>query len=95
MCVPLVEVVALNISQAAEGELYVDDGKSFEFLQGASIHRRFVFSKGKLTSVNMAPTSSRKSQFSSDCIIQRIILLGYIGGSKSVSIEPANQKAKI
>ena len=87
-------MVALNSSQAAEGELYVDDGKSFEFLQGASIHRRFVFSKGQLTSVNLAPTSG-KSQFSSDCIIERIILLGYVGGSKSVSIKPANQKAEI
>ncbi|KAK4841077.1 hypothetical protein QYF36_025035 [Acer negundo] len=92
---PYTLVVALNSSQAAEGELYVDDGKSFDFLQGSSIHRRFVFSKGQLTSVNMAPTSSGKSQFSSDCIIERIILLGYVGGSKSVSIEPVNQKAEI
>ncbi|KAK3211426.1 hypothetical protein Dsin_016132 [Dipteronia sinensis] len=92
---PYTLVVALNSSQAAEGELYIDDGKSFKFLQGASIHRRFVFSKGQLTSVNMAPNSSGKSQFSSDCIIDRIILLGYVGGSKSASIEPANQKAEI
>ncbi|GAB4855720.1 hypothetical protein Ancab_024364 [Ancistrocladus abbreviatus] len=41
-------VIALNSSQAAEGELYVDDGKSFEF---GTIHR-FIFSNGKLTSLN-------------------------------------------
>ncbi|KAH7566935.1 hypothetical protein ACOSP7_023641 [Xanthoceras sorbifolium] len=92
---PYTLVVALNSSQAAEGELYVDDGKSFEFLQGAFIHRRFVFSKGQLTSVNMAPNSSGESRFSSQCIIERIILLGYVGGSKSASIEPVNQKAEI
>lgn len=86
--------MALNSSQAAEGELYVDDGKSFEFLQGAFIHRRFIFSEGQLTSVNIAPTAV-KSQFNSNCIIERIILLGYRGASKGVMIEPANQKTEI
>ncbi|KAJ7957062.1 Alpha-glucosidase [Quillaja saponaria] len=38
---PYVLVIALNSSQAAEGELYIDDGKSFEFQQGAYIHRPF------------------------------------------------------
>lgn len=87
-------MVALNSSQAAEGELYVDDGKSFQFLEGAFIHRRFVFANGQLTSINLA-TSPGKSQFSLDCIIERIVLLGYTGGSKSASIEPANQKVEI
>ncbi|GAV59594.1 Glyco_hydro_31 domain-containing protein/Gal_mutarotas_2 domain-containing protein [Cephalotus follicularis] len=92
---PYTLVVALNSSQAAEGELYVDDGKSFEFEQGAYIHRRFVFSDGKLASLNMAPTALGKLQFSSECIVERIILLGYTPGPKSALIEPANQKAEI
>lgn len=83
----------MNSSQAAEGQLYVDDGKSFDFLEGAFIHRRFVFSNGQLKSINMAPAAG-KSRFSSECIIERIILLGH-GGSKSALIEPANQKAEI
>ncbi|KAJ0041468.1 hypothetical protein Pint_27440 [Pistacia integerrima] len=91
---PFTLVVALNSSQAAEGELYVDDGKSFEFLNGAFIHRRFSFSNGQLTSVNVVPTAG-KSQFSSDCIIERIILLGYSGGLKGAMIQPANQKTEI
>ncbi|KAJ6378065.1 hypothetical protein OIU78_028320 [Salix suchowensis] len=92
---PYTLVIALNSSQAAEGELYIDDGKSYEFLQGAFIHRRFVFANGKLTSINLAPSSTSKSQFSSTCIIERIILLGYSPGPKNALIEPANQEVQV
>ncbi|CAL5368853.1 unnamed protein product [Camellia sinensis] len=92
---PYTLVIALNSTQEAEGELYADDGKTFDFAQGAFIHRRFVFSNGKLTSSNMAPSALGKTQFSSDCVVERIILLGYSPGPKSALIEPANQKADI
>lgn len=88
-------MIALNSTQEAEGELYTDDGKSFEYAQGAYIHRRFLFSHGKLTSSNMSPYTSGKSQFSLGCSIERIILLGYSGGPKGALIEPANHKADI
>ncbi|CAK9153423.1 unnamed protein product [Ilex paraguariensis] len=89
------KVIALNSSQAAEGELYVDDGKSFEFEQGAYIHRRFVFSNGKLTSSNLATSARGKSLFSSGCTVERIILLGLSPGPKIALIEPSNQKADV
>ncbi|KAK0615927.1 glycosyl hydrolases family 31-domain-containing protein [Bombardia bombarda] len=40
----------------AEGELYVDDGDSFEFEQGQYVHRRFVFdaAEGSIVSVDAA-----------------------------------------
>lgn len=84
-------MVALNSSQAAEGELYFDDGKSFEFKQGAYIHRRFVFSGSKLTSLSVGPIDSSSTKFSSNCVIERIILLGY-SGSKSAVVESENRK---
>jgi alpha 1,3-glucosidase len=89
---PYTLVVALNSSQEAEGELYIDDGKSFEFRRGSYIHRRFVFSKGVLTSTNLAPPEAR---LSSQCLIDRIILLGHSSGPKSALVEPLNQKAEI
>jgi alpha 1,3-glucosidase len=88
-------VIALNSSQAAEGELYVDDGKSLEFERGAYIHRRFVFSDGKLTSVNLATTSPGKSRFSLESVVERIVLLGYAPGPKNALIEATNQKVDI
>ncbi|XP_059656314.1 probable glucan 1,3-alpha-glucosidase [Cornus florida] len=92
---PYTLVIALNSSKAAEGQLYVDDGKSFEFEQGAYIHRHFVFSDGKLTSSKMAASGPGKSQFSLDCIVERIILLGLSPGPTSALVEPANQKVEI
>ncbi|XP_023512658.1 probable glucan 1,3-alpha-glucosidase [Cucurbita pepo subsp. pepo] len=91
---PYTLVVALNSSQAAEGELYIDDGKSFEFKQGAYIHRRFVFSGDKLTSLNVGPIDSSSIKFSSNCVIERIIVLGH-SGSKSAIVEPENRKVDI
>ncbi|XP_043690033.1 probable glucan 1,3-alpha-glucosidase [Telopea speciosissima] len=92
---PYTLVIALNGSLAAEGELYVDDGKSFLFEQGAYIHRRFVFSDGKLASFNMAPPTSGKVLFTSECVIERIIILGLSSQAKSALIEPANYRADI
>nr|CAN82775.1 hypothetical protein VITISV_000481 [Vitis vinifera] len=87
-------VIALNGSHAAEGELYIDDGKSFEFKQGAYIHRHFVFSDGKLTSSSLVPNAGR-TLFSSACVIERIIVLGHSSGPKNALIEPSNRKAEI
>ncbi|XP_075084170.1 putative glucan 1,3-alpha-glucosidase [Nicotiana tabacum] len=92
---PYTLVIALNSSQAAEGELYIDDGKSFEFKQGAFIHRRFTFSKGKLTSSNAAPSSAENDRFSSECTVERIILLGLSPGAKTALVEPGNRKVEI
>lgn len=88
------QVIALNSSLAAEGELYLDDGKSYDFEQGAYIHRRFVFSNGKLTSSSLRPSNLSK-EFPSNCVIERIILLGLPAGAKKAVIEPGNQQADI
>ncbi|KAI4343476.1 hypothetical protein L6164_010819 [Bauhinia variegata] len=92
---PFTLVIALNSSQAAEGELYIDDGRSFNFRKGAYIHRRFVFSDGKLTSLDLRPASAGNIRFSSDSVIERIILLGHASGSKNAMIEPSNDKVDI
>ncbi|XP_027329668.1 probable glucan 1,3-alpha-glucosidase [Abrus precatorius] len=92
---PYTLVIALNSSQAAEGDLYIDDGSSFNFLEGAYIHRRFIFANGKLTSVDLAPAVGSNVRYPSDAVIERIILLGHASGAKSALIEPSNQKVDI
>ncbi|XP_024024508.1 probable glucan 1,3-alpha-glucosidase [Morus notabilis] len=92
---PYTLVIALNSSQKAEGELYIDDGKSFAFTQGAYIHRRFVFADGKLTSLNVAPAALGGAQFSSKCVIERIVVLGHSGVPKRALIEPEEKTAEI
>ena len=43
------QVIVLNSTGQAEGELYVDDGHSYNFQEGAFLHRRFVFANGQLS----------------------------------------------
>lgn len=90
----MAQVIALNSTGEAEGELYVDDGKSFEFLKGAYIHRHFTFSDGKLTSTTVA-SSTGGNRYPTDCTVERIILLGLSSGPKSALVEPTNQKVEI
>jgi len=96
---PYTLVIALNHTLEAEGELYVDDGRSYDYKKGAYINRRFVFSNGRLTSVNLAPDKSDKKIFSSNCVIERIILLGLKSqiskGGKTALVEPSNQRVDI
>ncbi|KAE8441943.1 hypothetical protein EG329_004151 [Mollisiaceae sp. DMI_Dod_QoI] len=47
---PYTLVIILNKSGSATGELYVDDGETFDYQQGAYIHRNFEFSNGVLES---------------------------------------------
>lgn len=72
----------------------MDDGKSFEFLKGAYIHRRFTFSNGVLTS-SSASAIAGENKYSTDCTVERILLLGGSSRSKSVLVEPSNEKVGI
>lgn len=92
---PYTLVIALNSSQKAEGELYIDDGRSFAFTKGAYIHRRFVFADGKLMSLNLATSALEGARFSSECVIERIILLGHSAVPKRALIEPEDKTAEI
>jgi alpha 1,3-glucosidase len=53
---PFTLVVALNKENSANGTLYLDDGETFDYEQGAFIHRRFAFDgkRNILTSTNLA-----------------------------------------
>lgn len=44
-------IVALDRWKEAQGELYVDDGKTFKFMEGEFLHRKFEFQNGMLCSM--------------------------------------------
>jgi alpha 1,3-glucosidase len=83
---PFTLVIALGNSGDAEGTLYLDDGESFDFQEGAFIHRRFHFDDKTraLTSEDLAPagttaTSKKaKEYFKSmeDVRVERIVIVG-------------------
>ena len=49
---PYTLVVAMGNAGSAEGTLYVDDGETFDYEQGAYIHRKFSFDPSKATLVS-------------------------------------------
>ncbi|XP_057865762.1 probable glucan 1,3-alpha-glucosidase [Cryptomeria japonica] len=96
---PYTLVIALNGSLEAEGELYVDDGRSYDYEKGIYIYRRFVFSNGRLTSTNLASDKSNKKTLFSNCIVERIIILGLqskiSSGGRTALVEPSNRRVDI
>uniref|UniRef100_A0A8C4ZZK5 Glucosidase II alpha subunit b n=1 Tax=Gadus morhua TaxID=8049 RepID=A0A8C4ZZK5_GADMO len=67
------------LSQRAEGELYLDDGHTFNFdTKGEFIHRKLSFSNNILSSSNLAPAA----HLSTMSWIERILILGASKPSK-------------
>jgi len=79
---PYTLIITLGPQGTAEGELYIDDGESYEYQDGAYIHRRFVFSAGRLTSEDLAdkPVKEKKRRdflkTMSSVHVERIIIIG-------------------
>ena len=51
-------VIGLDENGKANGELYIDDGKTFDFLKSNYIHKTFSFSDNKLTSKHLSNKNS-------------------------------------
>ncbi|KAJ1445175.1 glycosyl hydrolases family 31-domain-containing protein [Pelagophyceae sp. CCMP2097] len=85
--------VALSASLEADGDLYVDNGASDHFIDGAYVHRRFQWSKG-VFSGSTAPVSgaafgvapSQKALFQPENTLERLIVLGLAAAPKSATL---------
>lgn len=71
---PYTLVVALDDRGEAVGELYMDDGRSYEYLRGAHVLRRFKFTKNKLTAESVSGGTS--SFDGNHALVERIVILG-------------------
>uniref|UniRef100_A0A8C9SWL4 Glucosidase II alpha subunit n=1 Tax=Scleropages formosus TaxID=113540 RepID=A0A8C9SWL4_SCLFO len=70
---PYTLYVALSPQGTAEGELYIDDGHTFNYEQKKQfVHRRFIFADSTLSSSNISPDS----QFSTASWVERVLILG-------------------
>ncbi|KAI9726027.1 MAG: hypothetical protein M1828_002035 [Chrysothrix sp. TS-e1954] len=70
----------------ADGELYVDDGETYDYRTGASIHRRFGFEDGILSSTPFA-SSSPSSQNATEKRKPSREESTYLASMRSVSVE--------
>ncbi|KAL8738608.1 MAG: hypothetical protein Q9190_007976 [Brigantiaea leucoxantha] len=82
---PYTLVIVLDQNGNAEGELYIDDGESFEYQSGAYIHRRFTFSlaSGLRSEDLVAPPSVKASKKHrefvkqySDVRVEKVVVVG-------------------
>jgi mannosyl-oligosaccharide alpha-1,3-glucosidase len=81
--ITLSDEVSISISKliqgTAEGELYVDDGESYDYTSGAYIHRKFTLSGKSLVSSNLGTRGKLSSSYlksMQDIRVERIILVG-------------------
>jgi alpha 1,3-glucosidase len=98
-------VVSVSKSGAAEGELYVDDGDTFDHEHGQYIHRKFVLSGNVLSSTDAEsrdPTSVKAGRWlkaMKDVSVDKIIIVGAPSSwnTKEVEVkaEGGSWKAKV
>lgn len=84
---PYTLVVVMNNAGSAEGTLYVDDGESFDYEQGAFIHRKFSFdpSKATLVSEDIGTTGKKTQEYLKTMAIVRVEKVVVIGAPSSWS----------
>ena len=58
---PYTLIVVLGKDGKADGELYVDDGETFDYQNGAYIHRKFTFDGSSLSSADVVPNKGSKA----------------------------------
>uniref|UniRef100_A0A8C5ITL3 GANC glucosidase n=1 Tax=Junco hyemalis TaxID=40217 RepID=A0A8C5ITL3_JUNHY len=78
--------VALDAEACAIGELYVDDGHSFQYLHKKQfLYRKFTFHKNIISS---------SGQYHTTCVVERVIILGFGKQPTSVTASAKDGKKK-
>lgn len=80
---PYTLVVALDEKGKASGELFQDDGETFDFVEGKYIHRRFTFENSQLSNLNIHTGSL---SYGPELTIQRILVRGLAHAPAAVSL---------
>ncbi|PGH27144.1 hypothetical protein AJ80_01100 [Polytolypa hystricis UAMH7299] len=76
---PYTLIVVLDKKGEAEGTLYVDDGETFDYQNGAYIHRQFTFANSALSSGDLGTKGSKTAQYLKTMAavrVEKIIVVG-------------------
>lgn len=81
--------VALSTKGSAVGELYLDDGHSFQYLhQKQFLHRKFCFCSGVLSN----SCADERGHYPSKCVVEHIFVLGLKKQPSSVTTHSSDGK---
>ncbi|XP_028363622.1 neutral alpha-glucosidase C [Phyllostomus discolor] len=81
--------VALSTKGSAVGELYLDDGHSFQYLhQKQFLHRKFCFCSGVLSN----SCADERGHYPSECVVEQIFVLGLKQQPSSVTTHSPDGK---
>lgn len=87
---PLTLYVALNENGEADGELYFDDGESYNYLNGEFVHRKFLCINGLLKSVRGDEKQKSVPELVKNSIINKVVVYGAKGSIESVNASFVN-----
>lgn len=76
---PFTLVISLGKAGTAEGTVYVDDGETYDHLEGAQIHRRFSFVNSVLFSTDIGLHGSKTASYLKTMAgirVERVIVIG-------------------
>ncbi|KAF2841231.1 glycoside hydrolase family 31 protein [Patellaria atrata CBS 101060] len=97
---PYTLLIVLDKAGNAEGSLYVDDGETFDYQQGAYIHRKFSFNQetGILSSEDISTKGSKTAAYlkaMAKVRVERVIIVGAPNSWKSkTQVSIAEEGAK-
>jgi alpha 1,3-glucosidase len=84
---PYTLIVALDDKKAASGELYIDDGESFNYEKGASIRRGFTYTTAEDgTSAHLVSAALSDNKMYLRNKIEKIVVLGVAKAPSSINI---------
>lgn len=78
---PITLIVAPDKDGYASGTLYLDDGKSFDYKDGARFYMKFTYKNGKLESKMLLPSGN----YNTDVWVYKVMLLGQESKTLSTS----------
>ncbi|XP_071962090.1 neutral alpha-glucosidase AB-like [Antedon mediterranea] len=87
---PYTLVVALDKDYSAKGELYIDDGHSYEYKQNKFLYRSFVYKDNKL----MSRKIDNNGNYATESTVERIIVIGLFDSPNSIHAIGQNSPMK-
>ncbi|XP_064421172.1 neutral alpha-glucosidase C [Latimeria chalumnae] len=87
--IPYVLHVALDFKGSAVGELFLDDGHSFDYqAENKFIHKRFSFNNNTLSS----SSADRREHFQTSCEVEEVLIMGFEAAPSSVTVQNSGEK---